>query len=159
MKDETDLKEFFELLSGDTSREGGSVHKNKLIFSLENYPIGLSKDDINVLVNNIKNMKNEQVTFDDFKKFWTTKIRREKDYKKLAQQVYQLIREIIGKDMSENGQFNKEGLKKLMDALEIQYDDKTVEQMIECIDLDRLGNIGIPDLEFLVKQYFGGSRK
>jgi Ca2+-binding EF-hand superfamily protein len=104
-------------------------------------------------------MKNEQVTFDDFKKFWTTKIRREKDYKKLAQQVYQLIREIIGKDMSENGQFNKEGLKKLMCALEIQYDDKTVEQMIECIDLDRLGNIGIPDLEFLVKQYFGGSRK
>ena len=92
------------------------------------------------------------ITFDEFKKFWQSNLNKEVDTHQFSIQIMNLIREKIGQDLTENSHFGLEGLKKLLEVMEIE--GKYAKEMIDSIDFDGNGKIELVNLEFLVSEYF-----
>ena len=60
------------------------------------------------------------ITFDVFKKFWESNINKEVDTHQFSMQIMNLIREKVGQDLTENSHFGLEGLKKLLEVMEME---------------------------------------
>lgn len=94
------------------------------------------------------------ITFDVFKKFWESNINKEVDTHQFSMQIMNLIREKVGQDLTENSHFGLEGLKKLLEVMEMEGYTKYANEMIDSIDFDGNGKIELVNLEFLVSEYF-----
>lgn len=152
--DEEELKNLFHYLTQNETVSAYTASKESILFGLQNYALGIPKEDLAYLVNKITIKKEEVITFDEFKKFWQSNINKEVDTHKFSIQIMNLIREKIGQDLTENSHFGLEGLKKLLEVMEMEGYSKYAKEMIDSIDFDGNGKIELVNLEFLISEYF-----
>ncbi len=152
--DEEELKNLFNYLTQNETANTYSASKESLLFGLQNYALGIPKEDLAFLVNKISAKKEDVIPFDEFKKLWKSNINKEIDKHQYAVQIMNSIREKIGQDLTENSTFGLEGLKKLLEVMDMQGYSRYAQEMIESIDFDGNGKIEIVNLEFLVNEYF-----
>ena len=152
--DEEELKNLFNYLTQNETASTYSASKESLLFGLQNYALGIPKEDLAFLVNKISAKKEDVIPFDEFKKLWKSNINKEIDKHQYAVQIMNSIREKIGQDLTENSTFGLEGLKKLLEVMDMQGYSRYAQEMIESIDFDGNGKIESVNLEFLVNEYF-----
>ena len=152
--DEEELKNLFHYLTQNETVSAYTASKESILFGLQNYALGIPKEDLAYLVNKITLKKEEVITFDEFKKFWQSNINKEVDTHQFSIQIMNLIREKIEQDLTENSNFGLEGLKKLLEVMEMEGYSKYAKEMIDSIDFDGNGKIELVNLEFLVSEYF-----
>lgn len=148
--DEEELKNLFHYLTQNETVSAYTASKESILFGLQNYALGIPKEDLAYLVNKITLKKEEVITFDEFKKFWQSNINKEVDTHQFSIQIMNLIREKIEQDLTENSNFGLEGLKKLLEVMEMEGYSKYAKEMIDLIDFDGNGKIELVNLEFLV---------
>ena len=152
--DEEELKNLFHYLTQNETVSAYTASKESILFGLQNYALGIPKEDLAYLLNKITLKKEEVITFDEFKKFWQSNINKEVDTHQFSIQIMNLIREKIEQDLTENSNFGLEGLKKLLEVMEMEGYSKYAKEMIDSIDFDGNGKIELVNLEFLVSDYF-----
>lgn len=152
--DEEELKNLFHYLTQNETVSAYTASKESILFGLQNYALGIPKEDLAYLVKKITLKKEEVITFDEFKKFWQSNINKEVDTHQFSIQIMNLIREKIEQDLTENSHFGLEGLKKLLEVMEMEGYSKYAKEMIDLIDFDGNGKIELVNLEFLVSEYF-----
>lgn len=152
--DEEELKNLFHYLTQNETVSAYTASKESILFGLQNYALGIPKEDLAYLLNKITLKKEEVITFDEFKKFWQSNINKEVDTHQFSIQIMNLIREKIEQDLTENSNFGLEGLKKLLEVMEMEGYSKYAKEMIDSIDFDGNGKIELVNLEFLVSEYF-----
>ena len=152
--DEEELKNLFHYLTQNETVSAYTASKESILFGLQNYALGIPKEDLAYLLNKITLKKEEVITFDEFKKFWQSNINKEVDTHQFSIQIMNLIREKIEQDLTENSNFGLEGLKKLLEVMEREGYSKYAKEMIDSIDFDGNGKIELVNLEFLVSEYF-----
>ena len=148
--DEEELKNLFHYLTQNETVSAYTASKESILFGLQNYALGIPKEDLAYLLNKITLKKEEVITFDEFKKFWQSNINKEVDTHQFSIQIMNLIREKIEQDLTENSNFGLEGLKKLLEVMEMEGYSKYAKEMIDSIDFDGNGKIELVNLEFLV---------
>ena len=152
--DEEELKNLFHYLTQNETVSAYTASKESILFGLQNYALGIPKEDLAYLLNKITLKKEEVITFDEFKKFWQSNINKEVDTHQFSIQIMNLIGEKIEQDLTENSNFGLEGLKKLLEVMEMEGYSKYAKEMIDSIDFDGNGKIELVNLEFLVSDYF-----
>ena len=152
--DEEELKNLFHYLTQNETVSAYTASKESILFGLQNYALGIPKEDLAYLLNKITLKKEEVITFDEFKKFWQSNINKEVDTHQFSIQIMNLIREKIEQDLTENSNFGLERLKKLLEVMEMEGYSKYAKEMIDSIDFDGNGKIELVNLEFLVSEYF-----
>ena len=152
--DEEELKNLFHYLTQNETASAYTAPKQSILFGLQNYALGIPKEDLAYLVDKITLKKEEVITFDEFKKFWESNINKEVDTHQFSMQIMNLIGEKIEQDLTENSNFGLEGLKKLLEVMEMEGYTKYAKEMIDSIDFDGNGKIELVNLEFLVSEYF-----
>ena len=152
--DEEELKNLFHYLTQNETVSAYTASKESILFGLQNYALGIPKEDLAYLLNKITLKKEEVITFDEFKKFWQSNINKEVDTHQFSIQIMNLIGEKIEQDLTENSNFGLEGLKKLLEVMEMEGYSKYAKEMIDSIDFDGNGKIELVNLEFLVSEYF-----
>ena len=152
--DEEELKNLFHYLTQNETVSAYTASKESILFGLQNYALGIPKEDLAYLLNKITLKKEEVITFDEFKKFWQSNINKEVDTHQFSIQIMNVIREKIEQDLTENSNFGLEGLKKLLEVMEMEGYSKYAKEMIDSIDFDGNGKIELVNLEFLVSEYF-----
>ena len=150
--DEEELKNLFHYLTQNETVSAYTASKESILFGLQNYALGIPKEDLAYLLNKITLKKEEVITFDEFKKFWQSNINKEVDTHQFSIQIMNLIREKIEQDLTENSNFGLEGLKKLLEVMEMEGYSKYAKEMIDSIDFDGNGKIELVNLEFLVSE-------
>lgn len=163
LNDEEEIKNLFTFLTQKGISNSYVVPKESLLFGLKNYALGIPKEDLDYLITKITNKRSNVISFDEFKKYWEANINKEIDIKKFSLQIMNLIREIIGTDYTENSQIKPEGMKVLLEKMNIgdnkEEREKLSKELIECIDVDGTGSVGISNLEFLIAEYFKNLQK
>ena len=150
--DEEELKNLFHYLTQNETVSAYTASKESILCGLQNYALGIPKEDLAYLLNKITLKKEEVITFDEFKKFWQSNINKEVDTHQFSIQIMNLIREKIEQDLTENSNFGLEGLKKLLEVMEMEGYSKYAKEMIDSIDFDGNGKIELVNLEFLVSE-------
>ena len=153
--DEEELKNLFTFLTQKGLSNSYVVSKESLLFGLRNYALGIPEEDLTYLITKISNKKSNVISFDEFKKYWEANINKEVDTKLFSCQIMNLIREKIGADYTENSQIKPEGMKLLLEEMNIDGNlENLAKELIECLDIDGTGSVGISNLEFLITEYF-----
>ena len=85
--DEEELKNLFHYLTQNETVSAYTASKESILFGLQNYALGIPKEDLAYLLNKITLKKEEVITFDEFKKFWQSNINKEVDTHQFSIQI------------------------------------------------------------------------
>ena len=156
-----ELDDFFYFLT-ENKKE---ISKDDLIFSLNNYALNLNNEELQILSEDIRNKhsKSENLNLEDFKNLWKHNSEKNKNStRESAEHVFNLILETSNSNKNRLGdKITTETLLKAIEMLNIEMkpsdgEDKNeiVKEMIECIDKDEDGQVGLTDFEFLLNKYY-----